>query len=162
MAEYLWASRLTVFTEHEYWRLFTSIFTHADIVHLMSNLPFFIFFGLVLYEYFGLLLFPLVPLLTGAFANAFTLYFYPPGVRLIGASGMVYGMVSAWLVLYICHDKDRTVFVRIFRSAGFALIVLFPETYNPSTSYLVHAAGFVTGMIFALLLLPFVKVRAHS
>lgn len=80
-------------------------------------------------------------------------------MRLVGASGMIYGMAALWLVLYIYHDTDRSMKMRIFRAAGFTLIVLFPETYNPSTSYMAHAAGFTLGIISALLILPFAKVK---
>jgi len=160
--DWLWASRETVFTKHEYWRLITAIFTHADSVHLLSNMPLFIFFGFFLYEYFGFILFPALSLLTGVCANITALYFYPDSVRLVGASGMIYGMVSLWLVLYIYHDTDHTMLMRIFRATGFTLIVLFPETYNPTTSYMAHAAGFVIGIILALAVLPIVKVKRRD
>ena len=158
----LWASREAVFSRHEYWRLVTAIFTHADTVHLLSNMPLFCFFGLFLYEYFGFMLFPVVSLFVGVCANAVTLYFYNDTVRIVGASGMVYGMVSLWLVLYIHHDTGHTVPVRIFRSAGFTLIILFPTTYNPATSYLVHAAGFFIGILCALMILPFSRVKIRE
>lgn len=158
----LWASRDAVFVKHQYWRLLVAVFTHADAVHLLSNMPLFFFFGLFLYDYFGFLVFPLVSLAIGVSANAVTLYFYPGAVRLVGASGMLYGMVSLWLVLYIYHDTGHTIPVRIFRAAGFTLIVLFPSTYNPSTSYLAHAAGFLIGIFSALAILPFTRVRVKK
>jgi len=161
-SEYLWVSRETVFLKHEYWRLLTAIFTHADIVHLLSNIPLFFFFGLFLYEYFGFILFPVLSLIIGVSANAVTIYFYPETVRLVGASGMVYGMVSLWLILYIYHDTDHTIPIRIFRSTGFTLIILFPTTYDPETSYMVHAAGFFIGILSALMVLPFVSVRVKK
>lgn len=159
LSDYLWASRFTVFTRHEYWRIFSAIFAHKDVIHLLSNLPLFFFFSVFLYEYFGFLVFPVIPLITGACTNLFTLYFYPETVRLIGASGMVYGMVSLWLVLYIYNDTDHTIPVRIFRSTGFAIILLFPTAYNQETSYLAHASGFFIGIMFALIILPFAKVK---
>lgn len=161
-ADYLWASRGTVFGKHEYWRLLTALFTHADAVHLLSNLPLFFFFSLFLFEYFGFLLFPVISFLIGIIANAVAIYFYPDSVRLVGASGMVYGMVSLWLILYIYHDTDHTIPMRIFRSIGFTLIVLFPTTYNPTTSYLVHAVGFGIGILCAIAVLPFAKVKIRS
>lgn len=158
----LWASREAVFTQHQYWRLLSAIFTHADTVHLLSNMPLFCFFGLFLNEYFGFIMFPALSLLVGVAANAVTLFFYPETLRIVGASGMVYGMVSLWLVLYVYHDTDHSVPVRVFRSTGFTLIMMFPETYNPETSYLVHAAGFFIGIICAAALLPLVKVKVRN
>ena len=155
----LWASRESVFSKHEYWRLITAILMHADSLHLLSNMPLFILFGFFLYEYFGFMLFPLISFAAGVCSNIITLYFYPDSVRLAGSSGMIYAMAALWLVMFICHDTGHTMSVRIFRSAGFALIVLFPETYNPSTSYMAHAAGFAAGIIFALVALRFVKIK---
>jgi len=155
----LWASREAVFSRHEYWRLITAILMHADSVHLLSNMPLFILFGLLLHEYFGFILFPALSLAAGVCANIITLYFYPDSVRLVGSSGMIYAMAALWLVMFICHDTGHTTGIRIFRATGFALIVLFPETYNPSTSYMAHAAGFAAGIIFALAALPLVKVK---
>lgn len=80
LADKLWASRERVFAAHEYWRLVTALFTHADAVHMLSNIPFFIFFGMLLYEYFGFLLFPAISLAIGVAANAITLNFYEGAV----------------------------------------------------------------------------------
>lgn len=161
-ADYLWASGETVFQAHEFWRLVTALFTHSGPLHLASNLPYFILFGMVLYEYFGPVFFPSLPLLIGTCANIVTLFFYDGTTRLIGASGMIYGMVSLWLVLYIYCDTGRTMRGRIFMSAGFTLAVMFPEAYYPSTSYLAHAAGFVCGILCGAAALPFAKVKTAA
>jgi len=158
-ADIMWSSYETVYVKHEFWRLVTAIFTHVDSIHLLSNLPLLILFGWFLFEYFGFFVFPLMSLLIGILTNMVTLYFYADSTRLIGASGMIYGMTSLWLVLYIFRDTDHSLKMRIFRATGFALIMLFPETYNPTTSYMAHASGFVIGIITGLLLLPFIKVR---
>jgi len=156
---YLWASRETVYSKHEYWRLFTAIFTHSGGIHLLSNIPLFFFFGLFLYEYFGFMMFPVLSIMIGFTANALTLYFYTDNVRLIGASGMVYGMVSLWLILYIYYDSDHSIPLRIFRSVGFTLIIMFPTAYDPEISYMAHATGFFLGILAALIVLPFIKVK---
>jgi membrane associated rhomboid family serine protease len=88
-----------------------------------------------------------------------TLYFYTDYIRLIGASGDIYGMVSSGLCFISITIQIESIMMRIFRATGFALIMLFPEKYNPSTSYLAHASGFVIGIITGLLVIPFAKVR---
>lgn len=158
-SDLIWSSHDTVYIKHEFWRLITAIFTHADSVHLISNLPLLILFGWFLFEYFGFYMFPVMSLLIGILTNMVTLYFYADSTRLLGASGMIYGMVALWLVLYIHRDTDHSLMMRLFRATGFALIMLFPETYNPSTSYLAHASGFVIGIITGLFVLPFTRVR---
>ena len=157
--DYLWISGQTFFHDHQYWRAFTSLAVHADAIHLLSNTLFFIIFGWLLNAYFGALLFPLAALISGACASAATVWFYEPGTRLMGASGMVYAMAALWLVFYIRHDYDRSLPARIVRATGFSLIILMPTVYNPSTSYLAHGIGFLFGIIAAFVMLPLTGFR---
>ncbi|MES2857116.1 MAG: rhomboid family intramembrane serine protease, partial [Bdellovibrionota bacterium] len=94
------ASAERVFEKHEYWRLWTTIFVHSDLQHLLSNLFLFFILGFFLNGYFGVLVFPLAALALGGIANALSLMTYRPEIELVGASGVVYWMGGAWLVLY--------------------------------------------------------------
>lgn len=160
--EYLWISGDSIFNNNEYWRLLTAIFTHSNLSHLISNALIFLVFGWMLKAYFGLPAFPLASIAIGMIANAITVFFYDPGIKLVGASGMAYGMVSLWLVFYIHNDTYHTLPVRLFRAAGFALVMMFPTTFEQQVSYLSHAAGFVTGMLAGLLLVRFIPIRDPS
>ena len=55
----LWASKETVFVHKEYWRVFTSLFIHAHLMHLLNNSILFIIFASLLYFFYGALVFPL-------------------------------------------------------------------------------------------------------
>ena len=155
----LWLSGEALFSRHEYWRLATSLFTHADLLHIVSNALIFLAFGWMLKAYFGFIAFPILPLIIGMASNLMTIALYDPNIKLIGASGMAFGMVSLWLVLYIRHDTDHSVPVRILRAVGFALAMMFPSTFDPQVSYLAHATGFGMGLIAGMLLLPVMRLR---
>lgn len=155
----LWVSGETVFKDMEYWRLLTSIFAHADILHLLSNAMMFLIFGWLLRAYFGFLVFPIISLIVGVIGTLLTVAVYDPHIRLVGASGMNYGMAALWLVLFLRHDTDHYLPQRILRVAGFTLVVLLPSSYNPQTSYLAHAMGFLSGLGAGILILPFIKAR---
>lgn len=157
--KYLWLSGGAIFERYEYWRLITAIFTHADLLHIISNALIFVVFGWMLRAYFGTAAFPVASLVIGIAANLATIAVYEPDVKLIGASGMAYGMVSLWLILYIRHDADHTVPVRIVRAVGFAFVMMFPSTFDPSVSYLAHASGFIIGLVAGILLLRYIRVR---
>jgi len=158
LGEMLSASGNKVYGEHQYWRIITSIFTHADVVHLLSNTWLFFIFGWFLRSYYGFLVFPLASLLTGVAATMITLINYDPKINLVGASGMVYGMIGLWLFFYIRFDIIHIVPIRFFRAIGFILIMLFPTTFDPVTSYFAHFTGFLTGLVTAFLLLPFIRI----
>lgn len=160
--EYLWVSGSAIFEGHEYWRLVTAIFTHAGLNHLISNALIFLVFGWMLKAYFGLAVFPVASIVIGLITNAVTVAFYEPSVRLVGASGMAYGMVSLWLVFYIYNDLYHTLPLRILRAVGFALIMMFPTTFEPHVSYLSHAIGFVTGLAVGLMMMRSVPIRDPS
>lgn len=156
-ASYFTVSGTSIFERHEYWRLFTALGGHGDVMHLLHNAPIFWFFSWLLTAYFGVWVAGPAVLLMGVLSNLFTIWLYDAHVQLLGASGMIYGMVSLWLVLYIRFDRNGWWVKRFMRSFGFALLVLFPQTYERGVSYLAHASGFGIGVIAGLAILPFVK-----
>ncbi len=156
--DFLWVSYESVFTKGEYWRPVTALFAHSNLMHLLSNSFILIGFGWMLRSYFGFIIFPAASLFIGIATNLTAVYFYEPDVRVLGASGMAYGMVALWLMFYIRYDTDRPVPMRIFRAVGFSLIMLVPTAIEPNVSYLSHGAGFVIGIITGILLLNSVTV----
>ena len=155
------ASGEQVFGRQEYWRLLSALFAHGDFAHFASNLLPFLFFGWILHAYFGKWLFPIASLFIGVVSNALTIFLYPANVGLVGASGMIYGMIGLWLVLYLHFAQEKRLAVRIMRATGFALIMLFPTQYQPEVSYLAHATGFATGVMTGVVVAPFVSPRAR-
>lgn len=157
-----WASGEDVFQRGETWRLLTALFTHSDMGHLLSNTPLFLIFGWYLFEFFGAAAFPLGALLIGVLSNAVTVYLYNPSTHLVGASGMLYGMIALWLVLYVHFESVYTVPMRIFRAITVSLVLLFPTTFQENTSYLAHASGFGIGLIVGFGLSRVLRLREPS
>jgi len=139
---------------HEYWRLLTSLLVHSGVSHLLANAPVLLVFGWMLKAYFGAVVFPGISLVVGWGTNLIVATLYPPAVYLCGASGMGYGMVGIWLVLYVRHDVRYSVSMRFFRAAGFSLIMLIPSGFDPNVSYLAHATGFMLGIIAGCIMMP--------
>ncbi|MEZ4744185.1 MAG: rhomboid family intramembrane serine protease [Bdellovibrionota bacterium] len=159
LGQFLWLNRQSIIIEHEYWRLLTSLFVHADWLHLLSNTPLFLIFGWFLHAFFGAAIFPILALLTGILSNYMTIIYMPLTTKLIGASGMLYGMVALWLVLFIKFDVQHNPSIRVARAVAFCLIVLAPTTYQPQTSYLAHAFGFLIGSLFGFTSSFFVRPK---
>jgi rhomboid protease GluP len=161
LAQWLPASRELVFQHKQYWRLFTGIFVHSDFMHFLSNAIPLALFSSLLYGYFGASIFPGLMLLLGCLIHFITLLTYPPGVTLVGASGVVYCMAGFWLMLYVLIERRFSISKRLVRSIGFALIVFVPSVFDPSVSYRAHAIGFFLGVIAALIYFrtQFEKIR---
>lgn len=148
--EWMAASPQRVFQHKEYWRLWTTLFAHADVHHLLSNTLFFFILGYFINGYFGLALFPFAAFAFGGITNIFVLMNMPEDVKLIGASGVVYWLAGLWLTLYFAIDKRRTISARALRSIGVALGVFMPTTtFDPSVSYSAHLIGFIIGALYA-------------
>lgn len=160
--EGLWASYERVYQHKEYWRLITSLFVHADMKHLMDNSLLFLIFGSLLYFFYGIIVFPITSLLIGIITSAISVYFHEPQIRMLGASGMIYGMVAMWTVLYIRYEIHYSLPMRIFRVLGFCLIILFPTSFHMEVDYLAHAVGFFIGIFAGLLSIIMTAKRVEN
>ncbi|KYG69928.1 rhomboid family intramembrane serine protease [Bdellovibrio bacteriovorus] len=157
------ASQFSVFSQHQYWRLWTTLFAHADLGHLASNSILFFIFGYFLSGYFGLWVFPILAFLLGGVTNALTILTYAPDINLIGVSGVVYWMGGMWLVLYLMLDEQRTWLQRSLRAVGVALGVFMPSTaFEPNVSYRAHLIGFVVGVVTGFIYYLFRKKEFKS
>lgn len=144
------ANGYLVFEKHEYWRAFTTTLLHADLNHLAHNAFFFTGLAALLHNYFGFWVFPVLSIIAGGIINIICLYFYPPQVFLVGVSGVIYFMASFWLVLYLLIERRQTIKVRLLNAFAVSLIFLFPEAFQPETSYLAHGLGFLIGLPMGL------------
>lgn len=160
--EKLWASRESVFVQKEYWRVLSAIFIHADMMHLLNNSLLFLIFGTFLYHFYGAFVFPFCSLIVGVLTTLGSVYFHEPNIRLLGASGMVYGMVAMWIVFYVKYDIRYFVHMRILRALGFALVILFPTNFLIEVDYMAHGIGFIIGLIAGIFLIPIVNPRVEK
>ena len=164
LSRFLDADRAQIFEQHELWRLFTAPWVHASPDHLLNNLPFLFGITFLTSGYFGLLAVPLATIAAGAFIEAFTLYFYPNGVGLVGASGIIYFLGGLWLSMVFVIERDRAPLGRrIVSCVGIALALLAPrDSYEPHVSYAAHAAGFALGPFGAMALYPALRAKIRA
>lgn len=139
-----------IFERREYWRLFTAVAVHADVMHVVSNVFLLTFFTYLLYGYFGFWVFPVLSLVMAGLINYLALLTYPAGVSLVGASGLVYWMAGFWLTMYLLVERSVRTRTRVFRAVCIALLVLLPTTFQANVSYRSHAIGLGLGVVSAL------------
>ncbi len=144
------ASGETVFEQGETWRLVTALAAHADPIHLLSNAVFLTWLIYLSYGAFGPSLYPWTAVPLSAVALAVTLEGYPPNIRVVGASGMLYLLAGAWLMLYVLVERRLSVLKRIVRVVGFFLVVLVPTSIRPEVSYRAHGIGLFFGICLGL------------
>ena len=144
----------TVAENGEFYRLWTSLFIHSDFGHLASNLWLFAIFGYLLRSFWGLLVFPFLSFIAvGGLASVATIFWYQNSTFLLGASGMIYGMIGLWLVTYLRYELRYRFRTRLFRAIGFILVMLFPSTITENISYSAHFFGFFIGGLVGVILI---------
>ena len=146
-------------------RLFTALFLHADWAHLLGNLVFLLIFGLPAERAMGPWRFLLLFLLGGAVANlAAVLAIGAPDRVVIGASGAVSAVIGAYLALFpgarLGVVLPLGLFLEFVRVPAFLLIGLWALlqllfAYSGpafgAVAWPAHIAGFLFGVVFALL-----------
>ena len=146
-------------------RSFGSLFMHADMSHLGSNLVLFFPFSWLLANYFGKYAFPISALIAGTITNYLTVLIYHHNgyaTSLVGASGMVYAIVAQWAVLYYKYENRYSNKTKLLRTIGVLMMLLIPTTYSPKTSYLAHGIGFVIGLLASIPFLWLDKTDSES
>jgi len=150
---YTWGSLMEatpelVFADKQYWRIFTSFLIHRDVNHLAANSFPLAILAYHLYGFFGPWVFPGGTFLLGGIITVTSLFTYDPRVKLLGISGVVYGMAGFWLVLFIFLERSSTPASRWIRAVGFTLAMMVPSQVEAHVSYRTHAIGLLWGIVW--------------
>lgn len=127
--------------EGAYWQLFTSMFVHATIAHLVGNMLFLFIFGLRGEEMFSLPEFLAVYFLGGLAGNLLSLVFGPMFIS-VGASGAIFSLFGA-CVIYM----RRSVRQSILGALVYAFF-LFIISSGAGVNDLAHLGGLGFGLLF--------------
>lgn len=153
------------------WQLFTYMFTHANLSHLLVNMLGLFFFGTQVERRLGSWEFLLYYLLSGTLAGiaSFVLYAMTGAwqVVLIGASGAVFALLLAFAVLYpqaMVYVYGLIPIRAPLMVAGYTVIELVSMLAGArsSVAHLTHLAGFVAGVAYFPIRLgvnPFKRMR---
>lgn len=158
-----------------YIALFTCIFLHGGIMHLIGNMVFLWLVGAILEKSLGGRYFIVLYILTGIFASlAFGLANPSSPGPLIGASGAISGLMGAYGLIFGLRK------IRVFYSFGFYFnyanipaISLFPiwlliEVFrlltnkNSHVAYMAHIGGLLSGICIGVLYRYFLHSKIES
>jgi len=127
------------------WQLFTSMFVHANIMHLAGNMFFFLIFGLRAEELFRTRDYLLIYFLSGLAGNLLTLLMGPEMIS-VGASGAIFGIFGA-SIIYL----RKTIGQSIVSALMYAFFLLVIST-GPGVNILAHLGGLAVGLLIGYLL----------
>ena len=150
--------------------IFTSMFLHGGLFHLLGNMLFLWIYGNNVEDSMGHIKFLIFYLLCGLAASLLqAIVSFNSSIPMIGASGAVSGVLSAYFLLY---PKARVltlvvllIFITFIRIPAGLLIgfwflsqiinAYFNDPNSPGVAWYAHIGGFLMG----LLLIPFFKKK---
>lgn len=137
----------------QFWRLFTAMFLHFDISHLLSNMLSLFAIGCIIEKAFGRGRFLLIYFGSGLGAGlASTFYHAWKGVPAVcaGASGAIFGLSGALVCLAVFRQTEA--YGVDSRRVPLAILISVVASASRSTDSAAHIGGLVFGFLIALLL----------
>jgi rhomboid protease GluP len=136
-----------------FWQLFTAMFVHVNIIHLLGNMFFLLIFGLRAEELFKIQEYLLIYFLSGLAGNLLTLLFGISAPPSAGASGAIFGLFGA-CTIYIRRAFGQSLIGALLYSFFFLMISAGENVNN-----LAHLGGLVVGLLIGYALATMRKFR---
>ena len=136
----------------QHYRLWSSMFLHASVTHIVGNMSSLIFVGNVLEDLIGHVRYLLVYLLSGVGSAYLSLLFLNPNTVSVGASGAVFGIIGCLLIVTMfrySNWKNGVVTALLYT----ILINLGVSVIDPSINLYAHLGGLITGIFCGFLIL---------
>jgi membrane associated rhomboid family serine protease len=131
----------------EWWRLVSSMFLHAGLIHLALNSYVLWIFGVEIERQIGRLVMLAVFLVTGVFAGATSFAFAPGYVISVGASGAIFGLVGSFIAYNYLRRQHVMAQARLRGALTMLLINLVIGFSIPGIDWRAHVGGLVAGLV---------------
>jgi rhomboid protease GluP len=150
--------------DHQFWRLFTAVFLHIGIFHLVMNMYCLLTAGPVVERFFGHLGFALLYALSGLGGSVASVWAHPTYIS-VGASGAIFGIFGGLLGFLAIRHRDVPVAVLKPMRAGAIAFVgynMFFSLSVPGIDMAAHLGGLVTGFVCGLLMTLVATARTQA
>ena len=144
----------------EYWRLFSSLFLHVGLLHLLFNCFALFIFGPLIENIFGKFRFVSIYLFAGISGSLISLYFNPLVVA-AGASGSIFGLLGALAAFFLLKRNILGTFAKK-NFIGVIILVAFNMFFGfliPGVDNFAHFGGFISGLIISIVLVPVLPIE---
>lgn len=133
----------------KYYTLITSMFLHADIIHIAFNMYALYILGPQVEKYYGKCKFLLIYFLSGILGNIFSCVFMDSNVFSIGASGAIFGLLGS--IAYFTYYYRATL-QGLLRSQVVPVILLnlVVGLVIPGIDVSAHLGGLIGGILISM------------
>ncbi|HSP52799.1 MAG TPA: rhomboid family intramembrane serine protease [Cryobacterium sp.] len=135
----------------EPWRMLTSVLVHGSIFHVLLNMYTLWIFGQILEGMLGRGRFLALYLLSGLAGSLGVLFLSDPRIPVVGASGAIFGLMGAFLVIQRRLGGNAT---QLLILVGINLVIGFLPGLN--VAWQAHVGGLIAGAVIGLI---FVQTR---
>jgi rhomboid protease GluP len=160
-----WGTNFGPYTlDGEPWRLFTAIFVHFGLQHLVGNMIVLFMLGRTTERFYGSLRFLALYVfagLTGSIASVLT----HPGVDSAGASGAIFGVAGALLIFVLVYRRQMppSEAARLRTSMWiFILYTLYNGFRHSHVDNAAHLGGLIGGLVIGALLARPLELEARE
>ncbi|RZB62925.1 RHOMBOID-like protein 1 isoform B [Glycine soja] len=141
-----------VIHRHQVWRLFSCIWLHGGVVHLLANMLSLVFIGIRLEQEFGFVRIGFLYVISGFGGSLLSALFIQEGIS-VGASGALFGLLGGMLSELLIN---WTIYANKF-AALLTLIVIVVINLAvgilPHVDNFAHIGGFVSGFLLGFIFL---------
>ena len=138
----------------QYYRIFTSMFLHADIEHIASNMIILFGLGMMMEKETGHVTFGVLYFLTGIIGNTaslfYKIYMGEWAVASLGASGAVFGMEGV-LLAFVMQYPERMRYASWEKIAIMVIYSIYCGIRSENIDNAAHIGGFASGFLLGLL-----------
>lgn len=130
----------------QWWRLFTAMFLHVGVFHLLLNSLGLYIFGSLIEQVLGSARFLAVYLVSGFCASAVSFAFGSPGAVAAGASGAIFGLLGAWLAY---NFRRRSLSLARANIQGAMMLIAINVVFGlaiPGVDNFAHLGGLAAGI----------------
>ncbi len=144
-----------VLRDGEFYRLFTAMFLHADINHLVNNMLMLALAGAIVENYTGHIFYFFLYMLSGLLGNMISMAYEIRNGLIwvsVGASGAIMGLVGFVVVWIVINRKtfvrNRNLVVRLIFLGIFVIQACF---FQKGANTAAHLGGFLTGVVLGII-----------
>ena len=123
-----------------YWQLFTSLFIHANLLHILGNMFFLLIYGIRAEDLFSNFRYLTIYFVSGLSGNLLSLLMGPDVVS-VGASGAIFGLFGA-TIIYMRKSIGQSIIGALIYAS-----YLFIFNIGEGVNLLAHLGGLGAGLL---------------
>jgi membrane associated rhomboid family serine protease len=131
----------------QYWRLFTAIFLHANLIHIGFNAYVLWLVGSSVESTFGHARMVAIFFVTGFLASAASYAFGPLAAVSVGASGAIAGIFGAFVAYNYRRRHQRLARAQLQWATTMILLNAFLAVAFPGIDWRAHLGGLIAGLV---------------